>query len=132
MTDDQWEEQGLGAALRELRGNTSLRDLQGQIGVSATYMSLIETGARRPGPRVLKKMADYYGVNVHDLLRRAGHLESTAQPIDNEAEVERAYQFVLADPRFRFGTRPRGILSTDSKRFIVEMYEQFTGKRLLE
>ena len=30
------------------------------------------------------------------------------------------------------GTRPSGPLSEEAKRFIVEMYERFTGKRLLD
>ena len=46
--------------------------------------------------------------------------------------MERAYRYVLADPQFRVGTRPDGPLSINAKRFIVEMYERFTGKRLLE
>ena len=44
----------------------------------------------------------------------------------------RAFQFVLAAPAFRMGTRPDGPLSINAKWFIVEMYERFTGKRLLE
>ena len=51
---------------------------------------------------------------------------------DEPQEVERAYQYVLADPKFRVGTRPSGPLSLEAKRFIVEMYERFTGKRMLE
>ena len=45
--------------------------------------------------------------------------------------LERAYQYVLDDPVFRVGTRPRGPLSIESKRFIVELYERYSGKRLL-
>ena len=47
-------------------------------------------------------------------------------------DVERAYRFVLDDPAFRVGTRPDGPMTVNAKRFIVEMYEKFTGKRLLE
>ena len=47
-------------------------------------------------------------------------------------EEERAYQYVMADPVFRVGTRPDGPMSLKTKRFIVEMYERYTGKRLLE
>ena len=46
--------------------------------------------------------------------------------------MERAYRFVLDDPAFRVGTRPDGRMTVNAKRFIVEMYEKFTGKRLLE
>ena len=72
-------------------------------------------------------------MSVHDLLRKAGYLDREGEEpqVDEEAEVERAYQFVLADPVFRVGTRPRGPLSTESKRFIVELYERYSGKRLL-
>ena len=51
---------------------------------------------------------------------------------DEALEVERAYQYVLSDPAFRVGTRPDGPLSLNAKRFIVEMYERFTNKTLLE
>ena len=42
--------------------------------------------------------------------------------------MERAFLYVLADPDFRVGTRPDGPLSTNSKRFIVEMYEKIHRK----
>ena len=74
-------------------------------------------------------------MDVQDLLKRAGYLDDPGDvpPRDDEPqEVERAYQYVLADPKFRVGTRPSGPLSLEAKRFIVEMYERFTGKRLLE
>ncbi len=71
---------------------------------------------------------------MHELLRRAGYLEEEgAEPeVDETAEVERAYRYVLSDPVFRVGARPRGPLSIESKRFIVELYERYSGKRLLE
>ena len=84
---------------------------------------------------MLKRLASLYGVDVQDLLKRAGYLDDPEDvtPRDDEPqEVERAYQYLLADPKFRVGTRPSGPLSLEAKRFIVEMYERFTGKRLLE
>ena len=45
--------------------------------------------------------------------------------------MERAYQYVLSDFVFRVGARPKGPLSIGTKRFIVEMYERYSGKRLL-
>ena len=104
-------------------------------GISNSYLSQIERGDRGPGPSVLKRLASLYGVDVQDLLKRAGYLDDAEDvlPRDDEPqEVERAYQYVLADPKFRVGTRPSGPLSLEAKRFIVEMYERFTGKRLLE
>ena len=39
-------------------------------------------------------------------------------------DVERAYQFMLADPRLRTGVRPKEPVSVEAKRF--------TGRSLLE
>ena len=130
--DDQDLE--LGPLLRRLRGKKSLREVQRLSGVSYAHLSLIERGDRIPGPRILRRLASLYGVATHDLLKRAGFLESEGEEPrhDETLDVERAFQFVLADPRFRFGARPQGPLTTEAKRFIVEMYERFSGKRLLD
>lgn len=134
MTDTAEERQSLGSLLRELRGAMSLREVRRLTSISDPYLSQIEKGHRRPGPRVLKRLAALYAVDVHDLLKRAGHLdyEGEKPDVDQNLEIERAYQYVLSDPRFRMGTRPSGPLSEEAKRFIVEMYERFTGKRLLD
>ena len=122
----------VGPLLRRLRGDLSLRDVTARTGVSSSYLSQIERGDRLPGSNVARKLADLYNVDAGELMRRAGR-DSRVDPFSDEAmEVERAYQFVLADPAFRVGTRPDGPMSLSAKRFIVEMYERFTGKRLLE
>jgi transcriptional regulator with XRE-family HTH domain len=122
----------LGQLLRRLRAGRSLREVTQLTGVSSSYLSKIERGERPPGPSLLRKLAVAYNVDPEDLLRRAGHLGGAGQYAEEAEEVERAYQYVLADPQFRVGTRPDGPLSLNAKRFIVEMYERFTGKRLLE
>ncbi len=123
----------IGQMLRRLRGDTSLRGVQRLTGISNAYLSQIEKGIRHPGPKVLRRLAALYGVGVQDLFKKAGYLEREGEEpeVDETAEVERAYQYVLADPVFRVGTRPRGPLSIESKRFIVELYERYSGKRLL-
>lgn len=128
-----YQEEELGPLLKRLRGETSLRSVQRLCGISNSYLSLIEKGERLPGPKLLRRLANLYGVEVEGLLRKAGYLESDgdAPQRDEVAEVERAYQYVLADPVFRVGTRPRGPLSLESKRFIVELYERYSGRRLL-
>ena len=126
-------DENIGQMLKRLRGDTSLRGVQRLSGISNAYLSQIEKGERDPGPKLLKRLAALYGVGIHELLRKAGYLEREGEEpeVDETAEVERAYQYVLADPVFRVGTRPRGPLSIDSKRFIVELYERYSGKRLL-
>ena len=129
------DQQEIGPLLRRLRGETGLREVGRRTGISNSYLSQIERGDRRPGPSVLKRLAALYGVDVQELLKRAGYLDEPegVEPRDDEPqEVERAYQYVLADPKFQVGTRPSGPLSLEAKRFIVQMYEQFTGKRILE
>ena len=134
MNENARSDQEIGQLLRELRGGMSLREVHRLTNISDPYLSQLEKGQRRPGPRILKRLAALYAVDVHDLLKRAGHLdhEGGEPEVDQTLEVERAYQYVLSDPRFRMGTRPGGPLSEEAKRFIVEMYEGFTGKRLLD
>ncbi len=122
----------IGPLLRKLRGDLSLRDVTGRIGVSSSYLSQIERGDRQPGSNVVRKLAALYNVDAQELMKRAGR-DPYIDPYSDEAmEVERAYQYVLADPAFRVGTRPDGPITIKTKRFIVEMYERFANKRLLE
>ncbi len=140
--DDNLEPEGLredaegyediGSLLKRLRGRVSLREVTRRTGVSSSYLSQIERGVSRPGPNVVRKLADLYRVDPQQLLRRAGHGPQPDPYGDEAQDVERAYQFVLSDPAFRVGTRPDGPMTVNAKRFIVEMYENFTGKRLLE
>lgn len=126
-------EESIGRMLKRLRGDMSLRGVQRISGISNAYLSQIEKGLRQPGPKVLRRLAALYGVGVQELLRKAGYLDGEGEEpeVDETAEVERAYRYVLDDPVFRVGTRPRGPLSLESKRFIVELYERWSGKRLL-
>ena len=122
----------IGPLLRRLRGELSLRDVTRRTGISASYLSQIERGDRRPGSNMIGKLAAVYNVDCNELMKRAGRA-GRSDPYSEEAlEVERAYRYVLDDPAFRVGTRPDGPLSISAKRFIVEMYERFTNKRLLE
>ena len=131
--DDQLEQgEGLGPLLRRLRGGLSLRDVNRLTGVSSSYLSKIEREERPPGANLLRKLAMAYNVDAEDLIRQAGYLGQSGIHSDEALEVERAYQYVLSDPAFRVGTRPDGPLSLNAKRFIVEMYERFTNKTLLE
>ena len=134
--DDLREEtedyEDIGALLKRLRGRVSLREVTRRTGVSASYLSQIERGVSQPGANVIRKLAELYNVDAQELLKRAGHGPQPGPYTDEAMDVERAYRFVLDDPAFRVGTRPDGPMTVNAKRFIVEMYEKFTGKRLLE
>ena len=68
---------------------------------------------------------------VRDLLKAAGYLEEAGPNLGEEEEVELAFRYVMSDPRYKPGARVKGKLTTDVKRFIVEMYENATKKKLL-
>ena len=95
----------------QLRGPLSLRDVTRSVGVSSSYLSQIERGERRPGPNLIKKLATLFNVDPYGLMKQAGLAGQPDPAADEASEVERAYQYVLADPAFRVGTRPDGPLS---------------------
>jgi len=123
-----------GGYLRTLRveKRLSLREVEQLAGVSNSYIGLIERGERPiPGADILKKLAPVYDVPVRDLLSAAGYLKDEDTVLTEEDEVEMAFRYVMNDPRYKSGTRIKGGLTIDVKRFIVEMYEKATGKKLL-
>jgi HTH-type transcriptional regulator, competence development regulator len=61
--------------LRVLKG-ISLREVEKATGVSNAYLSQLETGKTdSPSPRVLHKLADYYGAPYTNLMEAAGYLQ---------------------------------------------------------
>ncbi|HEX8178634.1 MAG TPA: helix-turn-helix transcriptional regulator [Pyrinomonadaceae bacterium] len=72
----------LGEELRRLRINkgVSLREVEKATKVSNAYLSQLENGKTdQPSPRVLHKLAEYYGVPYNRLMEIAGYL----QPSEN-------------------------------------------------
>jgi transcriptional regulator with XRE-family HTH domain len=118
--------------LRKSRGLT-LKQVEKEARVSNAYLSQIERSKRRPPhPDILKRLARVYEVTHRELLIAAGYLEGESEQIKRQ-QVENAFQHVTTDPKFRHGTRLKGgRLSLDTKRFIVEMYEKVTGRKLIE
>ena len=126
--------ENFGEYLRTLRveKKLSLREVETLSGVSNSYLGLIERGQRPiPGADILKKLAPVYDVPVRDLLNAAGYLKDEEISLSEEDEVDMAFRYVMNDPRYKSGTRIKGGLNTEVKRFIVEMYEKATGKKLL-
>jgi hypothetical protein len=58
-------------------------------------------------------------------------IEPIRPSVNEEEEIDRAYRYAQSDPQFKFGTRITGPVTIDVKRFIVEMYEKATGKKLI-
>jgi len=127
-------ERNFGQYMKDLRQKVrmSLREVERESGVSNAYIAQLERGDRPPpSAEILKKLAPVYNVPLRDLLKAAGYWDEEKPSLTEEEEVEMAFQFVMNDPRYRSGTRLSGPLTTEVKRFIVEMYEKATGKKLL-
>ena len=129
------EESNFGHFLKSLRDRQrmSLRDVEKASGVSNAYIAQLEKGDRpAPSPDILKKLARAYNVTVRELLLRAGYLDEPEVSATEEERIEAAFQYVLADPDYKLGTRIRGEdLDTRGKRGVVITYETLTGKKLL-
>jgi transcriptional regulator with XRE-family HTH domain len=129
------EESNFGHFLKSLRDKQrmSLRDVEKESGVSNAYIAQLEKGDRpAPSPDILKKLARAYNVTVRELLLRAGYLDEQEVTATEEERIEAAFQYVLADPDYKLGTRLRGEdLDTKGKRGVVITYETLTGKKIL-
>ncbi len=124
---------GFGDYLREMRkaAGLTLRQVEAIVGVSNAYLSQVETGKRpAPRPETIKKLAEAYRAPVEELLAQAGYLDSPS--VMTKREVDRAFQYVIEDPKYKFGFKLRSQeLTVGVKRFVVEMYQKATGKKLL-
>jgi transcriptional regulator with XRE-family HTH domain len=111
----------------------SLKQVEALAGVSNAYISQIETGRRRPPhPDILKRLAKVYELPVRDLLMKAGYLDDDSEREVTAEVINNAFTHATSDPRLNFGTRLRGSkLSQDGKRLIIELYEKWTGEKLL-
>ena len=125
----------IGDYLKELRKRQrlSLREVARVSSVSASYLSQVEKGKRSaPSPAVLRKLAPVYAIPVRELFKAIGYLEEPEMTASEEERINWAFEAVKSDPDYNYGTRLRGSdLSTDVKRFIVEIYEGATRRKLL-
>ena len=122
----------IGQLLRELRGTKTLREVEGDTGITNAYLSNIELGLKKPGLKTLAKLGMYYDVPLEHLMRVAGLADEAPEPQKGSIiEVQRAYGFVLGDPVVSKYQKPPETPSLDVQRFVVEMYQHFTGRKLL-
>lgn len=119
--------------LRTLRGQRTLRQVEADTGISNAYLSNLESGSKKPGAKTLAKLAGYYRVPIQDLLQLAGLAfdDRASNRAESVMDVQRSYDFVLADPSLSVFQKPNEAPSTDVQRFVVRMYEHYTGKRIL-
>ena len=66
----------LGGYLRDARTRTgeTLRDVEGEAGVSNAYVSQLESGSiKKPSPQILGKLCDHYGISYAVAMEMAGY-----------------------------------------------------------
>ena len=70
---------------------------------------------------------------MKELLTLAGYLDEPEVRMSDQERIEWAFKCVISDPQYQFGTslRTSTELSLEAKRFIIEVYEKATGKKLL-
>jgi transcriptional regulator with XRE-family HTH domain len=128
--------ESFGSYMRRLRKSKglTLKQVESQAKVSNAYISQIERGLRNPPhPDILKRLAKAYDVPHRELLVAAGYLEEDSAETAKRRQIEEAYEHVRTDPAFKQGTRLKGThVSLETKRFIVEMYEKLTERKLLK
>ena len=113
------------------RKQWSQRDLARESGVPYTTIWRLENGrTAEPKLGVLQRLSDALDTSIDYLVGSSQSMESDSALLEVD-KVERACEFARGDPDFQFGTRVRGELSIEAKRFIVELYEKATGKKLL-
>jgi len=117
--------------LREKKG-ASLRDVQKATDIPIAYLSQLETGARKkiPVPDRLKALANFYNVTIQELLAKAGYYEDEEIEETYEQKINKMFLHIATDPDFSYGTRLKGKLDLETKRFIIEMYEKLTDKKI--
>ena len=123
----------IGELLRDLRADRTLRDVEQDTGISNTYLSNLEQGLRRPGIKTLSTLSEYYEVPLNELLKVADmpHQEDSEGREISALDIRRSFNFLASDPDlYRYET-PSELLSLDAQRYIVQLYEHFTGKKLL-
>ena len=91
--------------IRNLRG-FSLREVERATGISNAYLSQLERSkASNPSPKVLKKIAEHYGVDYESLMAAAGYLSHS--PTASEITGAPATQLVGNESG---GQRPASLL----------------------
>ena len=118
--------------LKNLRGTKTLRQVETETGVSNAYLCNLESGLKRPGMKTLSKLASYYQVPLHDLIQvMAQPFEQIPTSRGSVTDVQRGYAYVIQDPVFSQYQKPAEAMPIDAQRFVVQMYQHYTGKRLI-
>ncbi len=108
----------------------SLREAEEKSGVSNAYISLIESGKRTdPHPNILKSLARAYGLDIKEVMDRAGYLDLEISENNEQNLIEQDYQKAISDPEFHFGRRSATKVDFETKKLIAKMYRELEKRR---
>ncbi len=118
--------------LREQKG-FSIQEVQDQTTYSASYLYQVERGDRKiPSTSMMYELARLYEVPLDSLMAAAKHMVEDDVILYHQL-VAPAFHVVCQDKIFKFGfVVDEEAVPDDVKRLVVEMYQHFTGKKLLE
>ena len=123
-----------GVSLRTLREKQrlSLRATGDQAHVSKTYLWRIENGNNTPSPAILRRLAPVYQVTTQELFKAWGYLEEQTFTVPAVDRLKMAVNLIISNPSYKFETMlDINKLTPEVMRFIIELYEKTTGKKLL-
>lgn len=116
MAEDPWKQQveAFGQYIKSQRklAKLSLRQLAAASEVSDAYLSQLERGLHAPSIRVLKSLADAFGMSPESLLAQAGLLD------DEGGEQPETEAVIRADPR----------LTEPQKEALLAVYRGFVSE----
>lgn len=135
---DEKGRQKFGVYLRTLRSERKVtqKDAATQAGISAPYLAQLEKGQRNPPSRsVLSRLAKVYGISPQELWQEAEYAESKSKRLFRRLDpvrIQWAFQAMLQDPEYSFGTRLRGQeLTLEAKALLIEIYQKSMNRQLL-
>lgn len=132
---DEHLTQQFGQVMKRIRQQKglSIHELAEQTKLSASYLYQIERGIRRlPSLNAILSLSEVYDVPLPSLMAAARYVEPEEVVLYHD-ELERAFRFVCQDKRFKYSPLvDEAAVPEDVKRFVVEMYQHFTGVKLLE
>lgn len=130
----------VGELLRSARQKSgwSQGELAKQSGISQSTIWRIENGLiAEPKIGIMLKLAEALMLDIHQLISQrslASSVELGQVEVSTENEEHRinlAYELCRTDPQFALGLRVTGEPSIEFKRWIIQLYEAATKRRLL-
>lgn len=127
----------LGKYLRRARKRLklTLREVEKLSGVSNSHLSQLERDIKKnPHPRTLRKLGRVYGLSMKSLMDACCYLDNEPEPVFTEEQINEAFDFMILDNEddFNFLSEKEEKLTPEIKKMMVKIYEETTGKRVLE